>query len=159
MNLSDILRQFTYPARNLTVMLSALFIFLLLEFAAFGSLMGLFLAMLILPSLFHYLMRLLDARAKGKEPGPLEVEDLMWFQGAWSLFMIFHLAVVVYAIYIFGSLYKLAGLLISATLLAAVIPATDRTVRWCLRHSGAAAEIDSRGLVCVSLAQRLCWVA
>jgi hypothetical protein len=99
LNLSDILQEFTYPARNLTVMLSALFIFLLLEFAAFGSLMGLFLAMLILPSLFHYLMRLLDARAKGKEPGPLEVEDLMWFNGAWSLF-------------------------ISASLLAAVVPAS-----------------------------------
>ena len=124
MNPNDILREFTYPARNLTVMLSALFIFLLLEFAAFGSLMGLFLAMLILPSLFHYLMQLLDARAKGKEPGPLEVEDLMWFHGAWSLFMIFHLAVVIYAIYIFGSLYKVAGLFISASLLAAVIPAS-----------------------------------
>ena len=124
MNPNDILKEFTYPARNLTVMLSALFIFLLLEFAAFGSLMGLFLAMLILPSLFHYLMRLLDARAKGKEPGPLEVEDLMWFHGAWSLFMIFHLAVVIYAIYIFGSLYKVAGLFISASLLAAVIPAS-----------------------------------
>jgi hypothetical protein len=124
LNLSDILQEFTYPARNLTVMLSALFIFLLLEFAAFGSLMGLFLAMLILPSLFHYLMRLLDARAKGKEPGPLEVEDLMWFNGAWSLFMIFHLAVVIYAIYIFGSLYKVAGLFISASLLAAVVPAS-----------------------------------
>jgi len=124
LNPSDILREFTYPARNLTVMLSALFIFLLLEFAAFGSLMGLFLAMLILPSLFHYLMRLLDARAKGKEPGPLEADDLMWFQGAWSLFMIFHLAVVVYAIYIFGSLYKVAGLFISASLLAAVVPAS-----------------------------------
>ena len=124
MNPSDILREFTYPARNLTVMLSALFIFLLLEFAAFGSLMGLFLAMLILPSLFHYLMRLLDARAKGKEPGPLEADDLMWFQGAWSLFMIFHLAVVIYAIYIFGSLYKVAGLFISASLLAAVVPAS-----------------------------------
>ena len=35
MNLSDILQEFTYPARNLTVMLSALFIFLLLEFFQF----------------------------------------------------------------------------------------------------------------------------
>lgn len=121
---TDIAREFAYPVKNVTVLMSALFIFLLLEFAAFGKLMGLFLAFLILPSLFHYLMRILDSRAKGKDPGPLEAEDLMWFQGAWSLFMLVHVAVTIYAIYIFGSLYKLPGLLITSALLAAVIPAS-----------------------------------
>lgn len=121
---TDIAREFAYPVKNVTVLFSALFIFLMLEFAAFGKLLGLFLAFLILPSLFHYLMRILDARAKGKDPGPLEAEDLMWFQGAWSLFMLVHLVVTIYAIYIFGSLYKLPGLLITSVLLAAVIPAS-----------------------------------
>jgi hypothetical protein len=49
---------------------------------------------------------------------------LYWFQGAWSLFMLVHVAVTIYAIYIFGSLYKLPGLLITSALLAAVIPAS-----------------------------------
>jgi hypothetical protein len=124
MRATDILREFAYPARNVTVLLSSSFIFLMLEFAAFGKLMGLFLAFLILPSLFHYLMRILDARAKGQEPGPLEVDDLLWFHEAWSLFMLVHVAGFIYAVYISGSLYKLAGLLVSATLLAAVIPAS-----------------------------------
>jgi len=124
MKASDILREFAYPARNVTVLVSALFIFLMLEFAAFGSLLGLFLAFLILPSLFHYLMRILDARAKGKDPGPLEADDLFWFHRAWSLFMLVHVVVVIYAIYIFGSMYKLPGLLITAMLLAAVVPAS-----------------------------------
>jgi len=121
---TDIVREFAYPLKNVTVLLSALFIFVMLEFAAFGKLLGLFLAFLILPSLFHYLMRILDARAKGKDPGPLDVDDLYWFQGAWSLFMLVHVAVTIYAIYIFGSLYKLPGLLITSVLLAAVIPAS-----------------------------------
>jgi len=121
---TDIAREFAYPVKNVTVLLSAMFIFLMLEFAAFGSLMGLFLAFLILPSLFHYLMRILDARAKGKEPGPLDVDDLYWFQGAWSLFMLVHVAVTIYTIYIFGSLYKLAGLLVASALVAAVVPAS-----------------------------------
>ena len=121
---TDIAREFAYPVKNVTVLLSAMFIFLMLEFAAFGSLVGLFLAFLILPSLFHYLMRILDARAKGKDPGPLDVDDLYWFQGAWSLFMLVHVAVTIYTIYIFGSLYKVAGLFVASALLAAVVPAS-----------------------------------
>jgi hypothetical protein len=124
MKASDILLELAYPARNGTVLLSTLFIFLMLEFAAFGKLLGLFLLFLILPSLFHYLMRILDARAKGQDPGPLESDDLFWFHRAWSLFMVVHIAVVVYALYIFGSLYKLPGLLVTAMLLAAVVPAS-----------------------------------
>jgi len=121
---TDIAREFAYPVKNVTVLLSALFIFLMLEFAAFGKILGLFLAFLILPSLFHYLMRILDARAKGKDPGPLEAEDLMWFRGAWSLFMLVHVAIAIYAIYISGSLYKLPGLFVASALIAAVLPAS-----------------------------------
>jgi hypothetical protein len=124
MSPTELLRELVYPARNLSVMLSALFIFLMLEFAAFCKLLGLFLALLIVPSLFHYLMRLLDARAKGREPGPLEVDDLMWHQNAWRLFMIVHVVVTVYALYIFASLFKLPGLLVTAVSLAAVLPAS-----------------------------------
>lgn len=124
MNASEFVREFTWPARNLTVLFSALFIFLLLEFAAFGKLLGLFLAFLVLPSLFHYLMRILDKRARGAEPGPLEVDDLYWFQGAWSLFMIVHvvlaIAIVVNAARYFGA----AGQFVATTLVAAVIPAS-----------------------------------
>jgi hypothetical protein len=124
MKAADIWREFTYPARNVTVLLSAAFIFLMLEFAAFGKLMGLFLAFLILPSLFHYLMRILDARARGQQPGPLEADDLLWFHRAWSLFMIVHVVAAGYAIYIFDSLYNLPGRLITTMLLAAVLPAS-----------------------------------
>jgi hypothetical protein len=123
-SVTEILRELAFPARNLTVMLSALFIFLMLEFAIFGGLLGLFLLFLILPSLFHYLMRLLDARSRGIEPGPLEAEDLMWYHAAWRLFMIVQLVFVVYALYIVASLYKLPGLVVTGTLIAAVLPAS-----------------------------------
>jgi hypothetical protein len=124
MKTAEILREFAYPVRNVTVLLSAAFIFLMLEFAAFGSLLGLFLAFLILPSLFHYLMRILDARARGQQPGPLEADDLLWFHRAWSLFIIVHLAVALYAIYIFGSLYGWPGMLVTTVVLAAILPAS-----------------------------------
>jgi hypothetical protein len=121
---TDIAREFAYPLSNLSVLFSALFVFLLLEFAAFGGIMGLFLAFLVLPALFRYLMRILDSRTKGQDPGPLVVEDLMWFDSAWSLFLIVHLAVLVYATYILGSRYGVAAMLGANVLLAAVIPAS-----------------------------------
>lgn len=124
MTATDVLRELTYPARNLTVLLSALFIFLMLEFAVFGGLLGLFLLFLVLPSLFHYLMRLLDARSKGEQPGALVAEDLMWYHAPWRLFMAVHVVATVYALYVFGSLYQLAGLLVTAAALAAVLPAS-----------------------------------
>ncbi len=124
MNVTEILREFAFPARSITVMLSALFIFLMLKFAVFGGLMGLFLMFLVLPSLFHYLMRLLDARSRGEEPGPLDAEDLMWYHAPWRLFMIVQLVIVGYALWTFSSLHRLPGLLVTGTLIAAVLPAS-----------------------------------
>jgi hypothetical protein len=121
---ADIGREFAYPLSNLSVLFSALFVFLMLEFAAFGGILGLFLGFLVLPALFRYLMRILDSRSKGQDPGPLVVEDFMWFYSAWSLFLIVHLAVLIYATYILGSLYGLAAMLAVNILLAVVIPAS-----------------------------------
>jgi hypothetical protein len=103
---TEILREFAFPARSLTVILSSLFIFLMIKLAIFGGLLGLFLLFLILPSLFHYLMRLLDARSRGEQPGPLDAEDLMWYHAPWRLFLIVQLVFVGYALWISGSLYK-----------------------------------------------------
>ena len=124
MSVTDILREFAFPARSVTVMLSALFIFLMLKFALRGGLMGLFLMFLILPSLFHYLMRLLDARSRGEQPGPLDAEDLMWYHAPWRLFMIVQLVFAGYALWTFSGLYRLPGLLVTGTLVAAVLPAS-----------------------------------
>ena len=149
---ADIGREFAYPLSNLSVLFSALFVFLMLEFAAFGGILGLFLGFLVLPALFRYLMRILDSRSKGRDPGPLLVEDFMLLYSAWSLFLIVHLAVIIYATYIFGSLYGLAAMLAVNILLAMVIPASlavlaitrspleclnPRSVVRLIRHTGA----------------------
>ena len=124
MSVTEILREFAFPARNVTVLLSALFIFLMLKFAAFGGILGLFLLFLVLPSLFHYLLRLLDARSRGEEPGPLDGEDLTWYHEPWRLFMIVHVVFAGYALWTVWSLYKLPGLMVTGTLVAAVLPAS-----------------------------------
>lgn len=121
---ADIARELAYPLTNVGVLLSWLMLFLIVEFAFNGGVLGLLLLLLMLPSLFRYLMRILDARARGQDPGPLTVEDMLWFGNAWSIFAIVHVAVIIYASYFSASRYGLAAMLVADALLAAVIPAS-----------------------------------
>lgn len=121
---AEIGRELLYPLTNTAVLFSWLTLFLVIEFAVSGGVLGLLLLLLVLPSFFRYLMRILDARTRGKDPGPLTVDDLLWFGDAWSLFVIVHVAVVVYANYYVGTSVGLAGALLANVLLAAVIPAS-----------------------------------
>ncbi len=121
---ADIAREFIYPLRHASVLFSWLALFLVIEFAMSGGVLGLLLVLLILPSFFRYLMRVLDARARGKDPGPLEVDDLLWFGNAWSLFMIVHVAVVVYANYFLSDEFGIGAAFIANLGLAVLIPAS-----------------------------------
>ncbi len=121
---ADAGRELLSPLTNLSVLFSWLTLFLIIEFAVSGGVLGLLLLLLILPAFFRYLMRVLESRAKGQDPGPLNVDDLLWFGNAWSLFVIVHAAVVIYVTYILGSKFGLAAMLVANLLLAAVIPAS-----------------------------------
>lgn len=121
---ADIARELVYPLLNVAVLMSSLLIFALIKFALSGGILGLFLLFLVLPSLFRYLMRILAARSKGQDPGPLVAEDLLWNHSAWSLFAIVHAAIVVYTTYILASRFGLAPMLGAEMLLAVVIPAS-----------------------------------
>lgn len=117
-------RELAYPLTDGAVLMSWLALFLVVRFAVSGGVLGLLLLLLVLPSLFRYLMRVLDARAKGQDPGPLSVDDLLWFGSAWSLFVIVHVAVLIYVSYFVGRRYGLGAMLVVDALLAAVIPAS-----------------------------------
>ncbi len=117
-------RELLSPLTNLSVLFSWLTLFLIVEFAVSGGILGLLLLLLVLPAFFRYLMRILESRARGQDPGPLNVDDLLWFGNAWSLFVIVHAAVVIYATYFLGSKFGLAAMLVANLLLAAVIPAS-----------------------------------
>ena len=121
---ADVGRELLSPLTNLSVLFSWLTLFLIVEFAASGGVLGLLLLLLVLPAFFRYLMRILDSRAKGQDPGPLSVDDLLWFGNAWSLFVIVHVAVVIYVTYFLGSKFGPAAMLVADLLLAAVIPAS-----------------------------------
>ena len=124
MTATDIGREFVYPANNTTVLIALNMFFVLLELAAFAGLYGLFLFFLVLPALTRYLMVLLEARARGKDPGAPGVEIFMLIENAWSLFPVVHAALLVYATYLAGREFGMLGVFIVAGVLVALIPAS-----------------------------------
>jgi len=148
---ADIARELVYPLLNAAVLMSSLLIFALIKFALSGGILGLFLLFLVLPSLFRYLMRILAARSKGQDPGPLVAEDLLWIHSTWSLFAIVHAAVVGYTTYILASRFGLAAMLGAEMLLAVVIPASlavlaiTRSPLECLNPRSIAGVINRTG--------------
>jgi len=121
---TDIGRELLYPATNSSVLIAFVSFFLLLEFAAFGGLLGLFLAVLILPALMRYLMLLLEVRTTGSDPGPPGIELFMWFESLWSLFPIVHVLLLIYSTYIIGGLFGAFAVLAIDLLLVALMPAS-----------------------------------
>ena len=121
---TEIARELAYPATNVSVLMSYLLFFALLKFAGSGGILGLFLALLVLPGLLRNLMLILESRAKGQETGPVTADHFLWFGNAWSLFSAIHVLVFVYATYILGSLYGAATMLAVVVFLATVIPAS-----------------------------------
>lgn len=148
---ADVARELAYPLTNLSVLFSWLALFLIIEFAMSGGVLGLLLLLLVLPAFFRYLMRLLDARARGADPGPLEVDDLLWFGNAWSLFVIVHVAVAIYATYFLAKQFGVAAAFVVSLLLAVVMPASlavlaiTRNPMECLTPASVRGVIDRCG--------------
>ena len=144
-------REFFYTASHGTTLIAFIAFFLLIEFALFGRLYGLFLLAILLPALLRYLMLLLDARARGVDPGPPGAELLLWYDNIWSLFPVLHVLILVYASYLPGGVFpggvaygflmfyalllpaSLAVLAISRTPLESLRPrAITALIRYCL---------------------------
>lgn len=85
---SDIARALFYPLTEISVAVPLVVFWLLLSFATWGGVFGLFLLFLIIPAVFRFQMIVLEARAKGRTPATPDVEFFNWFGNAWTLFPI-----------------------------------------------------------------------
>lgn len=83
---SDIGRAIAYPLVTPAVLVPLVVFWLLIVFAQWGGLLGLFLLFLVIPAVFRFQMIVLEARARGIEPATPDAEFFNWFGNAWSLF-------------------------------------------------------------------------
>lgn len=123
MRATDIAKAAVYPLSNANVAIALVVFWLLACLAALAGMMGLWLGFFLMPAIFRYMMILLEARARGRQPEPPGTEYFSWFDNVWSLFpfvIVFMVAWGAYTIYF--SLGEVAAW-IFVVLFGAVYPA------------------------------------
>jgi hypothetical protein len=126
------MREFLTPAIVPPVLFALILFYALIEIASLGRMFGLVIALIlaaqliifVLPALLRYLMVILQARAYGREPEPLDIDLLSWVGNVWTLFPIVHVAAFVYAVYITGSYFGGTVALGVAVAYATLLPAS-----------------------------------
>lgn len=129
---SEFFREFLTPAMVPPVLFALILFYALFEIALLGRIFGLVIALVlaaqlvifVLPALLRYLMVILQARAYGREPEPLDIDLLSWVGNVWTLFPIVHVAAFVYAVFLTGSYFGGAAALGIAVAYAMFLPAS-----------------------------------
>lgn len=83
---TDILKAIFSPLTDAGMLLTLITFWLLVSLGRWGGIPGIFLLFLVIPAVSGYQMMVLEARARGKTPTPLEVEFFSWFDNVWTLF-------------------------------------------------------------------------
>jgi len=83
---ANLFKAILYPLTQSSVLIPVLVFWLLMSFARWGGVLGLFLMFLVIPAVFRYQMILLEARAYGREPATPDVDFFRWFGNGWTLF-------------------------------------------------------------------------
>ena len=83
---AELASEFLYPLTQPVLLLAMIFFWLLLGFAQYAGLLGLFLLIMVLPAYLRYLTSILDDRAHGRRLEPPTVEMFNLVDGAWTLF-------------------------------------------------------------------------
>ena len=96
---SDVGRAIAYPLTAPAVLVPLVVFWLLISFATWGGVLGLFLLFLVIPAVFRFQMIVLEARARGVEPETPGGEFFNWFGNAWSLFPVPISILLIWAIY------------------------------------------------------------
>lgn len=86
MTFRDYLDELSYPARSLGPLVSLISFFLLLSLARLAGVLGIWLAVVVLPALFRYLVMIAEARARGVDAEPPGVEFFTLVGNLWTLF-------------------------------------------------------------------------
>ena len=84
--LGGVLRALASPLLESNVLVPLVFFWLMVSFASWAGLFGLYLMILVVPAVFRYQMILLEARARGTKPEVPGIEFFNWFGNAWTLF-------------------------------------------------------------------------
>lgn len=122
---ADILRAITYPVTESSVLVPLVAFWLLISLANWGGLFGLiFLFLLVIPALYRFQMIVLEARARGCTPATPDLGFFSWFGNAWTLFPVFVVVLLVWAIVAIGQGFGTSWAILAVFIAAVFFPAS-----------------------------------
>jgi hypothetical protein len=141
---NEFLREILTPLTSPAVLLAMVLFFLLFQVAMLATVFGIVIAavlaaqliIFVLPALLRYLMVVLEARIRGREPDALDIDLFPWVGNLWTLFPIVHVVVFVYAVYLTGAYFGANAALGIALIYAFLLPASLVTLA--MTHSALA---------------------
>ncbi len=123
MNFTEYLSELAYPVRSLGTAVSLISFFLLLSLASAAGLIGLWLAILVLPAMFRYLILLVQARARGSDASPIGAEYFSPVASLWTLYVFVPMVFVALGWRLIDETFGVGAGLLFGLFSAAIIPA------------------------------------
>lgn len=123
MSVFEYFRELTFPARSPATMVSLLTFYLFGMLAFTASLMGIWLAIVVAPAMFRYLVMLGQARARGIEAEPPGIEYFSLVGNLWTLFPAIPAYAVAQGWLFFTTSYGLVAGVLFGLVAAATVPA------------------------------------
>lgn len=120
----NIIRAVFYPVTAPVVLIPLLVFWLLLSFASWGGLLGMFLMFLVIPAVIRFQIIVLEARARGVEPETPDQEFFDWYGNAWTLFPVVIVALFTWATIVTSRNFGLAWASAVVMLMSALYPAS-----------------------------------
>jgi len=121
---ASLFKAILYPVTHSSVFIPVLVFWLLMSFARWGGVLGLFLMFLVIPAVFRYQMILLEARAYGREPAAPDVDFFRWFGNAWTLFPVPVALIAGWGIIAAGDNFGATAAFLALFVVAALLPAS-----------------------------------
>ena len=120
----NLIKAILYPVTQSSVLIPVLVFWLLMSFARWGGVLGLFMMFLVIPAVFRYQMILLEARAYGREPATPDVDFFRWFGNAWTLFPVPLVLIAGWGIIAAGANFGSAAAILALFAAGALLPAS-----------------------------------
>ena len=120
----ELTREIVYPLTNIATWVPMIVSWLLFSVALFFGLFGLFLFIVTLVPFMGYLMKLLEARANGREAPPFDAELMALIGNGWGLFPLVILVFIGWLQFAVGQKYSPGAALLVVFLSSLFFPAS-----------------------------------
>jgi hypothetical protein len=121
---AKLLREIAFPVTDLAVMLAMIGFLLLAKLAAAAGFLGLFLAIILVPAFFRYLLYILEARVANRDVPALAAELFSLVENFWSLFPLVLIAIVIWGSFYFAVNASVQVALVFGLSVAILFPAS-----------------------------------